>query len=84
MPRLVGGVLHLEPEQHRLLKKEAEARGISLVELLRQVVWEHLRVEPSHKDFYSLVALGKSGKSDVSEEHDRYIAEGMADVEDLR
>ncbi len=75
--------IYLEPEQHRLLKKEAEARGISLAELLRQVAWEHLRVEPSHKDFFSLVALGKSGKSNVSEEHDHYIAEGISGVEGL-
>ena len=75
--------IYLEPEQHRLLKKEAEARGISLAELLRQAAWEHLRVEPTHKDFLSLVALGKSGKSNVSEEHDRYIAEGISGDEGL-
>ena len=70
--------IYLEPEQHRLLKKEAEAKGISLAELLRRMAWEHLRTEPTHKDFFSVVALGKSGKSTVSEEHDRYIAEGMS------
>ncbi len=70
--------IYLEPEQHRLLKKEAEAKGISLAELLRQMAWEHLRSEPTHKDFLSVVALGRSGKTDVSQEHDRYIAEGMS------
>ncbi len=75
--------IYLEPEQHRLLKKEAAARGISLAELLRQAAWEHLRVEPTQKDFLGLVALGKSGKSNVSEEHDRHIAEGMSGAEDL-
>jgi len=70
--------IYLEPEQHRLLKKEAEAKGISLAELLRQMAREHLRAEPTHKDFLSVVALGKSGKSSISEEHDRYIAEGMS------
>lgn len=75
--------IYLEPEQHRLLKREAEDRGISLAELLRQVAWEHLRAEPTHKDFLSIVALGKSGKSAVSEEHDRYIAEGVSGDEGL-
>jgi len=70
--------IYLEPEQHRLLKREAEAKGISLAELLRQMVWEHLRSEPTHEDFLSVVALGRSGKSNVSEEHDRYIAEGIS------
>ncbi len=70
--------IYLEPEQHRLLKKEAEEKGISLAELLRQLAWEHLRAEPTRKDFLSVVSLGKSGKSSISEEHDRYIAEGMS------
>ena len=70
--------IYLEPEQHRLLKKEAEAKGISLAELLRQMAWEHLRLEPTHEDFLGVVALAKSGKTDVSENHDRYIAEGLS------
>ena len=70
--------IYLEPEQHRLLKREAETMGISLAELLRQMAWEHLRSEPTHKDFLSVVALGKSGKTDVSENHDRYIGEGLS------
>ncbi|MCD6495111.1 hypothetical protein J7K60_03550 [Candidatus Bipolaricaulota bacterium] len=70
--------IYLEPEQHRLLKKEAEAKGISLAELLRQMAWEHLRAEPTRNDFLSIVALGKSGKRSISEEHDRYIAEVMS------
>jgi len=75
--------IYLEPEQHRLLKREAQAKGISLAELLRQMAWEHLRAEPTHKDFLSVVALGRSGKSAVSEEHDRYIAEGISGDEGL-
>lgn len=75
--------IYLEPEQHRLLKREAEAKGISLAELLRQMAWDHLRSEPTHKDFLSIVALGRSGKIDVSEEHDRYITEGVSGDEGL-
>ncbi len=70
--------VYLEPEQHRLLKKEAEAKGISLAELLRQLAREHLRREIAHKDFFTIVGLGESGKSDGSEEHDRYIAESVS------
>ncbi len=75
--------IYLEPEQHRLLKKEAEAKGISLAELLRQMAWEHLRSEPTRKDFLSIVALGRSGKTDVSGKHDRYIAEGLSGEQGL-
>ena len=75
--------IYLEPEQHRLLKREAQAKGISLAELLRQMAWEHLRAEPTHKDFLSIVALGRSGKSAVSEEHNHYITEGISGDEGL-
>lgn len=80
---LTRAQIYLEPEQHRLLKKEAEAKGISLAELLRQMAWEHLRAEPTRKDFLSVVGLGKSGKTSISEEHDRYIAEGISGDEGL-
>jgi len=76
--------IYLDPEQHRLLKREAEAKGISLAELLRQVAWEHLRTEPHRRDFLSIVALGKSGKDSISEEHDRYIEEAISGDEGLR
>jgi hypothetical protein len=76
--------IYLEPEQHRLLKKEAESKGISLAELLRQMAWEHLRSEPTREDFLSVVGLGKSGKASISEEHDRYIAEGRSGDKDIR
>jgi len=76
--------IYLEPAQHRLLMRAEEAKGISLAELLRQVAWEHLRTEPRRRDFLSIVTLGKSGKDSISEEHDRYIEEGISGAEGLR
>ncbi len=62
--------IYLEPEQHRLLKREAAAKGVSLAELLRQLAKDHLYKEPHREDFARIVALGKSGAADASEESD--------------
>jgi hypothetical protein len=70
--------VYLEEEQHRLLKREAAAKGVSLAELLRQLASEHLHKAPERSDFARIVALGKSGFDDVSEDHDRYIGEGVS------
>jgi len=76
--------VYLEPEQHRSLKREARERGISLAELLRQIVGHYLRRERPREEFLRIVGLGKSGRSDISEEHDRYLVESIARDEDLR
>jgi len=76
--------IYLEPEQHRLLKREAAAKSISLAELLRQLAREHLRKDPTGEDFARIVGLGKSGSNDGAERHDRYIGEAVARDEDLR
>jgi hypothetical protein len=76
--------VYLEPEQHRSLKREASERGISLAELLREIVRDHLRRERPREEFLRIVGLGRSGRSDVAEEHDRYLAEAISRDEDLR
>ncbi|MEW5825433.1 MAG: CopG family transcriptional regulator [Candidatus Bipolaricaulota bacterium] len=70
--------IYLEPEQHRLLKREAAEKGVSLAELVRQLASDHLHKEPRREDFARIVALGTSGVADASEEHDRYIGEETA------
>jgi len=70
--------IYLEPEQHQLLKREAAAKGVSLAELLRQLAKDHLYKVPHREDFARIVALGRSGVADASEDHDRYIGEETA------
>jgi len=70
--------IYLESEQHRLLKREAAEKGVSLAELVRQLASDHLHKEPHREDFARIVALGASGVADVSEDHDRYIGEETA------
>jgi len=70
--------IYLEAEQHRLLKREAEAKGISLAELMRQLAHDHLYKRPQRQDFARIVGLGKSGARDISQAHDRYIGEAVS------
>jgi hypothetical protein len=70
--------IQLTAEQYRALKEEAHRRQISLSEAVRGAVglWLSQR-EREHRVRRSLASMGKfrSGKSDVSERHDSYLAE---------
>ncbi|WP_027355856.1 ribbon-helix-helix domain-containing protein [Desulfofundulus thermocisternus] len=70
--------IYLRPEQHRALLDEAAKKGISLAELIRQIVSEHLerqeRKAPKEA-FLRIIGMGASGRKDVSELHDYYLAE---------
>lgn len=75
-------MVYLEPEQLQALKARARAQRISLAELMRRLVRDHLksRPEPSRppaKVFRRIVALGSSGRRDISERHDEYLAEAI-------
>jgi hypothetical protein len=74
--------IYLEPEQHRALIDEATKRGVSLAELMRQVVAAHLEQIPGARSatpeiYRRIIGLGGSGKSDVAERHDDYLAEAI-------
>lgn len=75
--------IYLPPSEHKELKEEAKRLNISLAELLRRLVHRYLeqkaRPSLSRDDFMSIVGLGASGHTDISEEHDKYIAEIIAD-----
>jgi hypothetical protein len=76
-------MVYLEPGQHRALKAEATRLGVSLAELMRRVVGEHLQrqqgvLPPVPKSVYlKIIGLGSSGRSDVSERHDEYLGEAL-------
>lgn len=74
--------VYLEPEQHRWLRKEAQERNMPMTELLRQIIAEHAQRQhphPSREAFLSITDLGESGLKGVSEQHDRYLADVIAD-----
>ncbi|MDH7578932.1 MAG: CopG family transcriptional regulator [Bacillota bacterium] len=74
--------IYLPPEQHKALLKEAARRGISFAALMREIVTDHLEKDkklkkPPKEVYLRLVGLGQSGARDVSEHHDRYLAEAL-------
>lgn len=76
--------VYLDPQQHRALREEARARGISLAEMVRQIVAQYLqgKAPPAGRgaDVYKkIIGLGSSGRGDVSERHDAYLAEAFRD-----
>lgn len=75
-------MVYLDPQQMRALKARARAEGISLAELMRRLVQQHLEdrqaLPPVPPATYArMVALGSSGRSDISQRHDAYLAETL-------
>lgn len=75
--------VQLQEEQVRALKELASARGVSVAELIRQSVDALIRsargVDEAERRRRAIAAAGRfrSGASDVSSEHDRYLAEAI-------
>lgn len=77
--------VQLREEQVRMLKKLAAARGVSMAELIRQSVDMFIRssagvsVDDDERRRRAIAATGRfrSGKSDVSSEHDRHLVEAF-------
>ncbi len=69
--------VYLTPEHHTFLKEEAEKQGVSLAELMRCILDEYMHRATPKEAFMKIVALGQSGRSDISAKHDRYIAKAL-------
>jgi len=77
-------MIYLEPEQLHSLRNEARSRRISLAELIRRLVGDHLGKDKSlskvsEETYLKIVGLGASGKKDVSADHDRYLGKALRD-----
>ena len=79
---MVRTQIYLSQSQHRALKREAKAAGISMTELVRQIVAE--RVEgrrPVHvhdkEAIMRFIGLGDSGAGSTSEDHDHALDEAF-------
>ena len=76
--------IYLEPRQHRQLKHEAHRRGISLAQLLRELVDAGLGpAQTVGGDLTGLIALGDSTRpgqpaGDIGRHKDRYLADAVA------
>lgn len=74
--------IYLPRAHHQALLKEAREAGISMTELVRRIVADHIEgrrgLGSVSKDaVLSFVALGESGHADGSEQHDAILDESL-------
>lgn len=71
--------MYIEPRQDAALVVLARKRGVSKAELIRESIEKYITAIPVEDDpAMGLIGLGSSGKRDLSERHDRYIAKYSA------
>ncbi|MFQ5990713.1 MAG: ribbon-helix-helix protein, CopG family [Candidatus Methylomirabilales bacterium] len=75
-------MIYLDAEELEALREEARAQRVSLAELLRRAVKQyldrhHAGPPPNPEAYLKIVALGASGRADISERHDHYLAEAL-------
>lgn len=70
--------IYLKPAQHEALKDEARHRDVSMAELLRQIVSDHMQRQ-SGTDLSALVGLVKGGPTtDIARDKQLLIAEAAS------
>jgi len=72
--------VQLTEEQANAVKRVAAERGVSMAEVLRELVDAHLTESPSsdrRKRAIGVIGRHRSGRHDVSREHDQELAEAF-------
>ena len=67
----------LDPELDRRAKRRASELGVSFAEYVRRLVARDLDIERPRGDISIIFGLGRSGRTDVSENKDRYLGEAV-------
>lgn len=79
----VKAEIKLDSSQYKFLSEELKRLHLSMEDLLNYMIQEYL-IEISQvsnqptADFMSIVGLGESDSTDVSEKHDKYLGEIIA------
>jgi hypothetical protein len=81
---MVRTQVYLSEEQHRALRHAARREGVSMSAFLRRMVERELVGQCNQQDYakdvvMALADLGRSGRSDISEHHDRILAKALRD-----
>ena len=68
--------IYLDPAQDRALRGLAGQAGVSMAELIRKSIDHYLgeALSPGDDPSLGLIGLGRSGRDDLAEDHDRVIA----------
>ena len=68
--------IHIEQRQDYVLATLTRRKGVSKAEIIRESLGRYLRAIPVEEDSaLGLIGLGSSGKKDLSEGHDVYLAQ---------
>ena len=68
--------IYIEPRQDTLLEAISREKGISKAAIIRDGIEQYLRGLPVEDDpAMGLIGLGNSGKGDLSDKHDSYLAQ---------
>lgn len=67
--------IYIEPRQDNILAVISKNRGVSKAAIIRESLEKFLKELPVEKDpALRIIGLGSSGKTDISEKHDKYLA----------
>jgi len=68
--------IYIEPRQNDVLEVLSQKKGVSKAEIIRESLAKYLNELPVEEDpAMDLVGLGSSGRGDLSDQHDRYLAQ---------
>jgi hypothetical protein len=72
--------IYIEPKQNDVLDVLSKKRGVSKAEIIRRSLEKFLKELPVEEDpALGLLGLGRSGKRDLSDKHDQYLARYASD-----
>ncbi len=67
--------IYVEPRQDNILEAMSKKKGISKAAIIREGIEKILKELPAEDDpAMGLMGLGNSGKGDLSDKHDKYLA----------
>ncbi len=67
--------IYVEPRQDNILEAMSKKKGISKAAIIREGIEKFLKELPVEDDpAMGLMGLGNSGKGDLSDKHDKYLA----------
>lgn len=81
---MVRTQVYFTEEQHLALRQAAKREGISMTAYLRRMVDQELVAKATKADYskdaiMAFIGLGRSDRSDISENHDEALAEAFRD-----
>ncbi len=80
--------VYLKSDQQRTLKKLAKREHVSVSGLIRQLVDEYISLakicsDKTPQKRLSIIGIGDCGPADVSENHDKYVGEAIAEQHNI-